>query len=396
MGLFNRSARQRQQSAFAAFVFGCLMSIGAFPMLFLNEGRAVKTARALKEGAAAVVSIDANHVDEDNDGAFIHLTGTAKTSEILNDGQFGVEANAIRLVRKVEMYQWKEYEEEVKRTDSNGKTTTETSYGYEKEWSKDPIDSGKFNDPVNHPNPAALPFESMTYDAKEVYVGEYLLPHGMTSRIDQPQPVIVDLAKVDPALSESVTPASGTTSSANGFYWSVTGESTPAEPQIGDARIHFTVTNATDVSLMAQQTGNTLKPFQAHSGRKLSMVSLGIFTADEMIDKAEAENTAVTWMLRFVGTALLVFGIGLLFQPLTSMFSWIPILGNLVGMGTTVVAMLLGGGLALTTIGVAWLFYRPLLASVLIGIGVAMLWLLMRQSKSNDAPVAAQVLPESL
>lgn len=394
MGLFNRSARQRQQSAFAAFGFGCLMSIGAFPMLFLNEGRAVKTARALKEGAAAVVSIDANHVDIANDGEFVHLTGTARTSEVLNDSQFGVEANALRLARKVEMYQWKEYEEEVKRKDSSGKTTKETSYGYEKEWEGSHIDSSKFNDAVSHANPDALPFESMTYDAKEVYVGEYLLPSGMTSRINQPEPVIVDLANVDSALAESVIPDSGTASSANGIYWSATGESTPAEPQIGDARIHFTVTKATDVSLMAQQTASTLKPFQAHSGRKLSMVSLGTFTADEMIDKAEAENTAITWTLRFVGTALLVFGIGLLFQPLTSMFSWIPILGNLVGMGTAVVALLLGGGLALTTIGVAWLFYRPLLASVLIGIGVAMLWMLMRQSKSNDSPAEAQVLPE--
>ncbi|MEM7311525.1 MAG: TMEM43 family protein [Planctomycetota bacterium] len=388
MGLF-----RRRKNPLAAFAFGGIMSIAAFPMLFLNEGRAVKTAKALKEGAAAVVSVDANHVESSNDGEFVHMTGMADTSEVLKDDQFGVELNAIRLVRNVEMYQWVEYEEEVKRRDNDGNTSKEIQYGYEKEWTDKQVDSSRFNDSINHQNPAALPFRSTTTQAKEVFVGEYRLPTTMVEKIDNSEPVIVDLAKVDESLTNNTQPDGGTPSSANGIYWSVDGQSNPSTPAIGDVRVRFSVTKPTEVSLMAQQTGNTLKPFEAHSGRKLSMLSLGTYSAEEMIDKAEAENTALTWALRVMGTMLLVIGIGLLFQPLTSMVSWIPMLGNLVGMGAFLVAILLGGGLALGTIGIAWVFYRPVMAAILIGLGAAMMFALFRNAGKNSHDGAIEAEP---
>ena len=183
--------------------------------------------------------------------------------------------------------------------------------------------------------------------------------------------------------------------SANGFYWSAHPDSTIETPQIGDVRIHFAATYATDVSVMAQQSGDSFQPLETHSGRKLNMLSLGLVSANEMIEKAESENSMFTWSLRVLGSILMIFGIGFVLRPLSTMTERIPIIGNLVGMGTAVVAMLLGGALSLFAIGIAWLFYRPLVAIPLIAIGVGLLWLLIRKSGKPDA-IGAETPPPTV
>src|SRR5687768_4768732 len=89
-------------------VFGVGMFIAGFPVLWWNEGRAVRTARSLEEGAGAVVPVSPARVDPANEGKLVHLSGRATTSEILADPLFKVSANALRLRREVQMYQWTE------------------------------------------------------------------------------------------------------------------------------------------------------------------------------------------------------------------------------------------------------------------------------------------------
>lgn len=106
-----------------------------------------------------MVSIDGNQVDPSCEGKFVHLSGEARTDETLVDEVFGVEVNAIRLTRSVEMYQWKELEEKVTRKDG-GKSKTDTRYAYEKIWADSHLDHSKFHEPSGHANPASFPFGS--------------------------------------------------------------------------------------------------------------------------------------------------------------------------------------------------------------------------------------------
>src|SRR5512140_251368 len=90
-------------------LIGIVFFIGAFPLLFWNEGRAVQTAKSLAEGDAAVVHVE--KLDPGNEGKLVHVSGEAKTDEILADDEYGVMANALRLARRVEMYQYFEKSE---------------------------------------------------------------------------------------------------------------------------------------------------------------------------------------------------------------------------------------------------------------------------------------------
>ena len=47
--------------AFKGILVGLVLFVLAFPILFLNEGRAVTTYKALKEGGSSVISVAADH-----------------------------------------------------------------------------------------------------------------------------------------------------------------------------------------------------------------------------------------------------------------------------------------------------------------------------------------------
>ena len=98
----------RLRRSVGGVVIGLLLIIGMVVLLFWNEGRAVTTARSLAEGAGAVVSVGADAVDAANEGKLIHVSGTVTTDSTPEDPDFAISATGVRLVRNVEMFQWKE------------------------------------------------------------------------------------------------------------------------------------------------------------------------------------------------------------------------------------------------------------------------------------------------
>ncbi|MBV8315052.1 MAG: hypothetical protein JOZ53_08950, partial [Planctomycetaceae bacterium] len=82
----------RLGNAFLALPFGLILFLASFVVLFWNEGRSVRTAKALAEGQAAVVSIPSDRVDAANEGKLVHISGEATTDQTLEDPQFHISA----------------------------------------------------------------------------------------------------------------------------------------------------------------------------------------------------------------------------------------------------------------------------------------------------------------
>ena len=141
----NPSWTQRLGSSFKGVLAGLALFIAGFPILFYNEGRAVDTAKRLKEGAGAVVDVSAEKVDAENEGKLVHVTGKADTKDVLSDEAFGVSATALRLIRTVEVYQTVEHSE-TKREKRGDKTIEKTTYTYSNEWCDKPVDSSQYHD----------------------------------------------------------------------------------------------------------------------------------------------------------------------------------------------------------------------------------------------------------
>jgi transmembrane protein TMEM43 len=353
----------RVVASVAGALAGGLLFLAAFPVLFWNEGNALHTAQSLEEGAKNVASVEADKVDPANEGKLVHVTAPAKTDEELKDDEFGVAAKAIRLKRTVEMYQYKEVEHTKTEKKLGGGTETVKEYTYEPVWSKDVIDSSKFNDPSYvGKNPDKKPFDDKTWEAKKVTAGAFDLSPALIGMINNDKPY--------EAAANGKAPPEGYKVEDNYFY---SGED-PKAPEIGDVRVSYTVAEPDTVSLVAQQAGSSFVPYHATSGDKdVELLEVGQHDAAEMFANAQKANEAFTWIVRLVGFLMMAVGLFLVLKPLSVLGDVVPFFGNMIGAVLGLVAGLIALALSLITISIAWVFYRPLIGVPLLLVGVAVL-----------------------
>ena len=343
--------------AIKGFLVGLLLFVVAFPLLFWNEGRAVKRYKTLKEGGGAVVSVTSESVDPANAGKLIHTTGKADTDATLTDSVFGVSSNALKLKRVAEMYQWKETSQSKTRKKVGGGTETVKTYSYTKTWADRPINSTNFKKPTGHQNPQSIPFGSAEQIADEVTLGAYVLSASLLGKIQNSESLPVGSDSPLPEQLEGKAKLYD-----GGFYIGAD----PASPQVSDTRIKFKVTKPTEVSVIAKQVDSTFEPYATKAGGTIELLQTGVHTANAMIQKAQENNKILTWILRLFGFILMLFGLNMILRPLSVIADVLPILGDIVGAGTGIVSFLLASILSLITIAIAWVVYRPLLGIILL------------------------------
>lgn len=341
---------------------GLLLFVAAFPVLWINEGYAVRTARSLTEGAKTVVSIASGRIDPANEGKLVHVTGRATTTGNASDPVFGITVNAVKLHRKVEMYQWKETSTTRKEKKFGGSEVTTTTYKYAPVWSEQPIDSTDFKKPEGHLNPP-IPFSSAEYVANDVTLGAFQLTSSIVGQLTARDPVDVSGAKLPESIQAKARRAE------SGFE---VGD--PASPQVGDLRISFTQVKDADVSIVARQLGNTFEPYRPKAGGTIELVDMGIQSAENMFASAETANTVRTWIFRAAGLILMIIGLALIFAPLSTVADVVPFVGSLLRLGTGLIAGVIALCLSLLTIALAWIAYRPLVGAGLLAAAALLIY----------------------
>ncbi len=346
----------RLGNAFKGIVVGLIILVIGFPLLFWNEGRAVATYKALQEGAGVVVSVPADKVNPQNEGKLIHLTGTATTGETLTDPDFGVSAQAIKLLRQARMYQWRENKKSETVKNVGGSTSTKTTYTYEKVWSDSLIKSGDFKKP-GHGNPAQMTYPPKQFTAAKVTLGAFELSPGLVTQISGAEGLSIDAAQSLPDNLWARARWEGNT-----LYIGPN----PQAPQIGDIQVDFQVVKPQTVSIIAKQYQGHLEPYQTSAGRSLEMLQAGVRSSEAMFQQAHSENKVLTWILRVVGGLCFFIGLSMILKPLSVLLDVLPFLGNVAEAGIGMVALVLALALTLITVAIAWFYYRPLMAVVLI------------------------------
>jgi hypothetical protein len=368
---------------------GLAMFVLAFPVLFWNEGRAVQTARSLEEGAGAVVSVKADAVDAANEGKLVHVTGPVTTEGVLADPEFGVEAEGVKLVRTVEMFQWKEEEKsETKKKLGGGEETVKT-YSYEKTWSADVIDSSSFQQSEGHENPGGFPIEASSVVADPVHVGAFTLSAEQVDQLNNGQ----ELPVTDAMLEQVPEPLFSQVQVSQGRFYM--GED-PASAQVGDVRISFQVVKPDTLSLVGVQSGETFAAYQAEAGDAILLVEEGTQTSAQMFATAQSRNTVMTWILRGGGFLLMFIGLLAIFKPISVFADVVPLFGTMLGAGLGVFAFLLAFALSILTIAVSWIFVRPLLGIALLVLALGGLFYLVslgRKKKRQRMGVPAPLPP---
>ncbi len=361
----HKSWFSRIGGAILGVVFGLALLVGSSVLLVWNEGRAVQTERSLAEGRGLVIDVEPARVDPANEGKLIHVNGEVKAVAPLRDPEFLVAVTGLRLVRTVEMYQWKEDKHSETHKTLGGGEDTVTTYTYHFTWNGSRIDSSHFRRPEGHNNPQ-MRYSRTTYTARDATLGAFR-PGEPALRLLPANQVV----RVEPALANSLRGRiSGPLQAADGKLYL---GADPGHPRAGDHRISFTIVPNGPASFIGRQSGADFSEYQTKSGDRLLMARSGLMSAPDMFKVAEDENRMLTWILRAAGVFAMFIGFVLILWPLSVVADFVPFIGSIVGAGAFLVALVCTFVLAPALIAFAWLWYRPVvsIAVIVVGLGVA-------------------------
>ena len=363
-------------SSLKGILFGLLLFVVSFFLLFWNEGRTVERMQTLNEGSGAVISIDASVIDPANQDKLVHISAFLTTEESLKDNTFQVEVQALKLYRDVEMYQWVESSESKSETAVGGEKTTTTVYTYAKSWRGTHQNSDTFKQPEEHINPHTMPFSDNHMTTDKATAGAFSISEAMVSGLHKLSDYTLDSSKPLPTLeAQSIHHFNG------GYYL---GESS-ATPVIGDMKVSYRVLKPQDVSIVAQQQGHTLSSYITQAGGTINLMVSGTHSAVNMFKQAHKDNNFMKWALRLAGFLMMVIGLSMIFMPLSVIADVVPFIGSIVGGGVVLFAVLISAVLSLITVSLAWIFYRPLLGILMLAVAGGILWLIKIKFKSNPA-----------
>jgi hypothetical protein len=373
---------QRIVNSFVGALVGLVLVIASIVAIFWNEGRAIETARSLAEGAGAVVSVDAGAVDPANDGKLVHVMGAAAATAPLADPQFPVKASGLKLLRAVEMYQWRQDERSETRNKLGGGQETVTTYSYSREWKDGRNESSAFRHPEGHVNPP-MAFSGRTFVAGDAKLGAFSLAPDLVGKLGDGAKYDVDAASL--AGQPAQTPPERPERIVDGAIYV---GANSADPQIGDLKISYSLNPDGPVSAIGRQTGASLGPYQTKAGRALYIIDPGELDAVQMFKQAESENAIIAWIIRGAALVAMWIGLALIFSPLSVLAGVIPFLGSLVGAGAGLASFVLTLILGPLMIAIAWFAVRPLMSIAIVVVGLALAFAASRLRSSRRSGLA--------
>ena len=321
---------------FGSLVIGIILFLGAFCLLWWNEGNSAKKINIANYADKYAVEVNSNNILRENDNKLIATNGLAQTSSTLGD-EFVISPNTLVLERNVKMYQWIEDQED-------GKTI------YKKDWSDTVQNSDEFED-KNYKNPHFY-ISSKEYIAKNATFGQYNLSEKQIEMIE-PQKEFSNLKeKSEYKIID------------NQYYKGRNIEN----PEIGDILISYNYAPSdTAISIIGEQKSDNTISSKIHKNIGAIYIQYdGKMTKDEMLEKYTNDNKMLTMGLRFLGWFLMFIGLKLFFEPLMNILNLVPLLGQLANFTTTFIFASVTFVLSLVTIAFAWFAYRPLLSLLLI------------------------------
>lgn len=304
-----------------AFV-GFFLFLGAFPLLWWNEGRTnwADVAKTSKVAAA-------DKADPGLEGQLVAVTAPIQADEEVGDPDFLKPGQWISLRRDVEMYAWVEKKTEKTEKEVGGSSTTTTTYDYSTQWTDSPKETSSFKHPEGHQNPP-LAIKADTFAVKTAKLGawtfaaqEAQLPSGDKLTLTQSM-----------LLGSAVPASTGTTSALakapvlDSSYLFV-GAGSVANPQVGDVRMSYdALARGVTVTLFGKATGSTVTTFLYQGEEKFFRALKG--SREEAIAELALEHKIITWILRVVGFLMMWFGLSAVLGPLAALTDLIPALGN--------------------------------------------------------------------
>lgn len=343
--------REEFRSCWLIATIGCFLFVAGISILFWNEGRAAHMIVSLDEALDSAITINAGDEVENNyEGRIVHIAGPIVVGEPLTEPDYDIQILAVKLKRRVQMYQWVEETMEQNYGDSLASVQADSkTYYYSTQWRDKLIDSRSFYIQTGHHNPKKFPVESQTQVADSVFLGRYELGSEIKAKFDKFVELTSDTRPEDPSIKLHL-----------GLYYH---SDDVFNPQVGDFRLLFSFSGMEGelYTIVGQLHNGKVVPYVTSRNAKILLVYPGEISLAQVFKMEHHAQRLTTWGFRFVGWVCLFFGATCTASLLHIILSRVYYLSSLAPdprypAGTN---LMLSLSLALVITSVAWALHRP-------------------------------------
>lgn len=374
-----RAARVAQsiKVLIGCLVGGPLLLLGGLFLLNFSENWVAQEVLALDAGQRRAVAADFEKLNPALEGKLVCVSGTTIIAGPVRDELSGIEVDGVRLERVVEMLQWVAVSNPFNKFETEWRT----------EWRTFVVDSTKFKPHEGHHNPNYFPVQSATKHHPQIEFGAYQLSASQVNRIPATE-LRTLTADEAAALSANLMLEGHLTTGEFHLPVAVWLEKirasehahklnpafepdppVPGQSAIGDIRIRYEFARPGELTVVAQQAGNTLRRYPTTTG-ELELVAVGKHDIAAMFGNERADYGYAAWFMR--GLSLFCVTTGCI--AMVSVFST---LAWLTGATIELPVMRLGcaGSILLSTVVVvvAWQRIDPVFTGVCVGLAVLLL-----------------------
>jgi len=272
-------------------VLGALLLLSGAGLVAMTEQGLLDYRHASDRHGGQILDVGSGESpDTAQHGYLVRVAGPLRVIEEPYDPDFGQRAKVPVLIRRVEMFQWREIR-------------VGSDVHYEQDWVDRPVDSRRFAQPSGHANPERFPIEGKQFDAGQVRVGGYALSPTVLHALPGNDVVTPDPKSVPVNLAVSFT--------LHDQY--LTTSSRPEQPRLGDLRVSWETVPVQVVTVFAQINGDVLVPAAHAADGKGYDVQTGDRSLVDVVPDVPASPSFV-W-LRRIAALLLAAGGALLLLP---------------------------------------------------------------------------------
>ena len=417
------------------FKLGIIIFICSFPLLWFNERKAVRTYAVINEAEKNCIEIQSSEVNAKNEGKLVFISDNTSVSKPLEDKEIGISIDqALKIVRKVEMFQWVEIKRSSSERDTfGGGETTYTTYSYNREWKDHVVESGSFAESGHH-NPSSFDWilrNDTFINSGNASIGAFILNDEQIKNMSKLKIFVFDPLKIQHIKENLQSKLNSKNLKITDSYIYITSYLGGRE-EIGDIRISLSYKDPSSLSLVCSQIDNTFKSYdfleKGFGNKELDQQPLISTLKDEreseccnccaccfcymFCDKAFQTNSQIDWqyeesltksqifkrrknenqtitsLLRLLGFICMVGGICFFFSPIYEILQILPFLSAIGKFIIFVFALIFSIPMSLIIIIFAWIFYRPVLAivlAVMMGTVGGLIWMIVKKQEAQGA-----------
>ncbi|XP_026323914.1 transmembrane protein 43 homolog isoform X2 [Hyposmocoma kahamanoa] len=378
------SVRNQFKQTWLTTLMSLILFSGVTYFLIWTESQTIQSNLMLEELVSAAESIDVHTPDDSAryEGKVVHVVGPLQILEPLSEPDYNIHVQAVKLRKRVQMYQWIEESSEQETFLSEPAEETHKTYSYYKDWRDDVVDSNLFYIRPGHHNPTSMPMFSETHIADNVKIGWLYLGLDVKRKVNDYYEIWSDSR-----------PERGDIKLHSGFYYH--GESA-LKHEVGDLRIHFSYAGREDdiytaVGIVERSTLQPYSPANFPTVDPISILRKGSYSLKQLHDLERREGAIHTWKYRLLGFVQ-VFASAMTLHP-----DWLTIFLKCKWISSTLrrcsrlwANLVLSFSYTLVVISIPWLIHKPAFGALVLGFAALPILhystILTRQEATSEPP----------